>query len=144
MKDTTKLVADSVARYRIPVTLATAAILGIVGLIIGWSIPTKHPDDRLADILIPTLGLAVLGALIGYIVSSVYYRRMSAVDAFVCFAIPVYTFIGFVFGKSGDLFRYRVLSYGAMAMIAYLGLRVCHSQMSNRKTKLNDAADDAT
>ena len=144
MKDITKPVANSIARYRIHLTLATAVILGTVGLMIGWSIPTTHPDDRLADIFIPTLGLAILGALFGYIISSVYYRRMSAVDAFVCFAIPVFTFIGFFFGKSGDLFRYRVLSYGALTMVAYLGFRVYHSQMSKNKPTLSDAANDVT
>ena len=132
MKDTTKPVADSNARYRIHVTFATAVILGIAGFAIGWSIPTRHPDDRLADVLLPASGLTVLGALLGYVISSVYYRRLSAVDAFACIAIPVFTFSGFFLGKSGDWFRYRVLSFGAFAMLAYLGLRVYLSQMSKR------------
>jgi len=144
MKDITTPAANSIARYRIHVTLATAAILGTVGFMIGWSIPTAHQDDRLADILFPTLGLAVFGALLGYTISSVYYRRMSAVDAFVCFAIPIFTFLGLLFAKSGDLFRHRVSLTGALAMIAYLVLRVCNSQMSKNKTTMRDDANDVT
>ncbi len=136
--------ADSIARYRIRVTLATAAILGMVASIIGWSIPPHHPDDRLGNTVIAGIVSAALGALIGYVGSSVYYRRMSLMDAFVCISIPILMFVGFMFGKSGDWFRFHVLRYGALAMIAYLGLRVCFSRNSGRKSRVNDASDDAS
>ncbi len=135
--------SDPTARYRIHVTLATATILGIAGLFSAWSIQTPRLDERIADILTSTLGLAVLGALFGYVISSVYYRRMSLVDAFVCFAIPVFTFIGFAFGtKPGDEFRFSVFSYVVMAMIVYLGFRVCKFHISQRKATIDNSATD--
>ncbi len=142
MKGTAKPVTDSVARYRIHVTFATAAVFGAAGLVVAWLKPPQHPDDRLADLLIASLGLAVIGTLLGYVVSSVYYRRMSTVDAFVCVAIPVYSFFGFVFVKSGDWFRYRFLSYGVLAMIAYLGLRVCYRHTSRHTAATTRSAED--
>ena len=44
--------------YRWHITIGCAVVFALVGLGIGWSIDTKHPDDRIADFDDPNFDLS--------------------------------------------------------------------------------------
>lgn len=110
-------------KCRWQITAGFAILLGIIGFVLGCSIDTKNPDDRMVDILIPTMALSTIGALIGYVSALIYYRRFRWFDSLVSLAIPFLGIFGFWIGKSGNLTAFRVCNVAVFIMIGYLVIR---------------------
>ena len=123
-------------KYRWHITIVSAIMFAMIGFGIGWSIDTKHPDDRLADILIPTLIFLTAGLLIGYVTSLVLYRRFNWFDAIVSLTIPPMCFFGYLFAKSGDRTTGRLSGYVALSLVTFLVWRFMHSSRHHVQSDL--------
>jgi len=124
------------------ITFAFTVVFALIGFGIGWSIDTKHLDDRLADILIPTFIFLTAGLLVGYVTSLILYKRFNWFDATASFAIPPICFFGFVFAKSGNWTTGRFLGYVALSLVAFLVWRFLqtshlHIQSDMKRTSKN-------
>ena len=111
------------ANYRWQITIGCAVVSALIGLGIGWSIDTKHPDDRIADLMIPTLIFLTAGLLVGYVTSLVIYKRFTLLDALAALSVPPLCFFGFLSAKSGNWTTGQMLGYTALAIVAFLVFR---------------------
>ena len=109
--------------YRWHITIGCAVAFALIGLGIGWSIDTKHPDDRIADLMIPTLIFLTAGLLVGYVTSLVLYKRFTWLDALAALSVPPLCFFGFLSAKSGDWTTGQTLGYTALAIVTFLVFR---------------------
>lgn len=109
--------------YRWRITAAVTFAFALIGLVVGSSIDTQHPDDRLADIVIPTLAHSTLGLLTGYLAALVVYRRLKWFDALAGLAIPPLLVIGYITSKSGDSRTGQLLGFTALGLGLFLVLR---------------------
>ena len=121
---------------RWPITIGCAVVFALIGLAIGWSIDTKHPDDRTADLMIPTLIFLTAGLLIGYVSSLVIYKRLTWFDALAAFSVPPICFFGFLSAKSGNWTTGQSFGYTAVAIVAFLVFRFY--QTSQQLTDSNE------
>jgi hypothetical protein len=122
-------------KYRWCITAAFSVTLGLIGLCIGFSIDTQHPDDRVADLLLPTVALSILGALIGYVFALVYYRKFTWFDGFVSLTIPFLAIYGFWLGKSGNLTGFKRSNVVILGMLTYLIVRCLITSRKHIKTE---------
>ena len=118
-----KLADNKKTDYRWRITIGCAVVFAVIGLGVGWSIDTKHPDDRVADLMIPTLIFFTAGLLIGYVSSLVIYERFTWFDALASFAVPPLCFFGFLSAKSGNWMTGQAYGYTALGIVALLVLR---------------------
>lgn len=131
---------NPIPNYRWHITIVFAIVFAMIGFGIGWSIDTQHPDDRLADILIPTFVFLTAGLLIGYVASLVLYKRFNWFDALVSFAIPPLCFFGFLLAKSGDWTTGRMLGYVALGLVAFLVWRFWQTSRQHVQSDLKRSA----
>jgi len=120
-------------KYRWHFPIGFAIVFSIVGLALGWSIDTNHPDDRLADIFIPTLAFLTIGFQLGYTISLVIHRRFNWFDAVASFALLPMLLAGFVFAKSGDWTTGRAFGYASLGVLVFLIARFIYA--SNKPLK---------
>ena len=118
--------------YRWRITIGCTAVFALVGFALGWSIDTKHPDDRLADLMIPTLIFMTAGLLIGYVVSLVLYKRFTWFDAVASIAVPPICFFGFLIAKSGNRITGLIFGFSALAIVGFLVLRFMQTSQAKR------------
>ena len=111
------------ANYRWHITIGCSVVFALIGLGIGWSIDTKHPDDRIADLMIPTLIFLTAGMLVGYVSSLVFYKRFTWFDALAAISVPLLCFFGFLSAKSGNWTTGQLLGYTALAIVTFLVFR---------------------
>jgi hypothetical protein len=129
-----RLMKSPKPNYRWRISIAFSVVFALIGFGIGWSIDTKHPDNRLADILIPTSIFLTAGLLIGYVTSGILYKRFSWFDATAILALPPTCFFGFVFAKSGNWTVGRFLGYVALGFMAFLVWRLLQVSHLHRQT----------
>jgi len=126
--------------YRWHITIGCAVVFALVGLGIGWSIDTKHPDDRIADLMIPTLIFLAAGLLVGYVTSLVIYKRFTWLDAFAAFSVPPLCFFGFLSAKPGNWTTGQMLGYTALVFVAFLVFRFWMTSERQADHKLTRSA----